>query len=68
MIPGNVPDPRHLPAGCRFNPRCPCAIARCSSEAPELVAVRPAHGARCLRAAEIEAGTLDPVSGEGRRV
>jgi len=68
VIPGNVPDPRHLPAGCRFHPRCPCVIARCTSEAPELVAVRPAHGARCLRAAEIEAGTLDPVTGEARRV
>jgi peptide/nickel transport system ATP-binding protein len=68
VIPGNVPDPSRLPSGCRFHPRCPCAIARCASEAPELSEVRPGHGARCLRAAEIEAGTLDPVTGEARHV
>jgi hypothetical protein len=43
-------------------------IARCASEAPELTEGRPGHRARCLRSGEIEAGTLDPVTGEARHV
>ena len=35
-IPGTPPDPRRLPAGCRFQPRCSHALARCTSEAPPL--------------------------------
>ncbi len=29
-----APDPANIPPGCRFHPRCPVAIARCTSEAP----------------------------------
>lgn len=29
-----MPDPSNIPPGCRFHPRCPVAIPRCSSEAP----------------------------------
>jgi oligopeptide/dipeptide ABC transporter ATP-binding protein len=32
---GAPPDLIHPPAGCRFHPRCPKALARCSSEEPE---------------------------------
>ncbi len=32
----SFPDPTELPAGCRFHPRCPKAMAICSSEAPRL--------------------------------
>jgi oligopeptide/dipeptide ABC transporter ATP-binding protein len=67
VIPGSVPDPRRPPAGCRFHPRCPCVIERCIAEMPGLDLVRPDHRARCHRAAEIDAGTLDPVTGEVRR-
>jgi len=35
-IPGNVPDPKRWPAGCRFHPRCDRAIARCRSSEPPL--------------------------------
>ena len=35
-IGGEVPDLRHLPAGCRFHPRCPRASARCRTELPEI--------------------------------
>ncbi len=38
VIPGRPPDPVHLPAGCRFAPRCPHAQDRCLQEAPELAA------------------------------
>jgi peptide/nickel transport system ATP-binding protein len=30
-----LPDPSNIPPGCRFHPRCPVAIERCSSVAPE---------------------------------
>ena len=29
-----MPDPANIPSGCRFHPRCPVAIAKCSTEAP----------------------------------
>jgi oligopeptide/dipeptide ABC transporter ATP-binding protein len=32
VIPGRVPDLRHLPAGCRFADRCPRASAACGVE------------------------------------
>src|SRR5690606_29981892 len=35
-IPGGVPDPRSLPTGCAFHPRCPVADDRCRSEDPAL--------------------------------
>lgn len=35
-IPGVVPHPAHLPAGCLFEPRCAKAAERCRLERPEL--------------------------------
>jgi peptide/nickel transport system ATP-binding protein len=29
-----MPDPANIPPGCRFHPRCPVAIATCSTETP----------------------------------
>ncbi len=48
-IPGTVPDPAHLPAGCSFAPRCPQAVAACGTAVPILVGVGPAHRAACIR-------------------
>jgi oligopeptide/dipeptide ABC transporter ATP-binding protein len=36
ILPGEVPSPLNPPAGCRFHPRCPHAMARCSREVPML--------------------------------
>jgi oligopeptide/dipeptide ABC transporter ATP-binding protein len=36
-IPGQVPDPRRWPSGCRFRERCAFASARCAAEAPPLL-------------------------------
>lgn len=47
-IPGQVPNPANLPAGCRFAPRCPVAVDRCLTERPELVEIQPGHTCRCL--------------------
>ena len=33
-IPGLMPDPTDLPAGCFFSPRCPRAAGRCRAERP----------------------------------
>jgi len=38
-IPGQVPDPAHHPAGCRFHPRCAFAAAACREQAPALEVV-----------------------------
>ncbi|HDH03624.1 MAG TPA: ABC transporter ATP-binding protein, partial [Actinobacteria bacterium] len=34
-IPGLVPPPQMMPAGCHFAPRCPHALSRCWEEHPE---------------------------------
>src|SRR5262245_8873747 len=39
ILPGEVPSPLRPPAGCRFHPRCPHAMPRCSSEEPRLLPV-----------------------------
>ncbi|MBW7461657.1 ABC transporter ATP-binding protein, partial [Paenibacillus sepulcri] len=35
-IPGNVPDLSHMPAGCKFAPRCPYVMERCLTQEPDL--------------------------------
>src|SRR6267154_550861 len=39
ILPGEVPSPLNPPAGCRFHPRCPHAMARCPEEEPMLTDV-----------------------------
>lgn len=52
-LPGSVPSAVAMPAGCRFHPRCPMAIGRCSREAPQLQPAADGYLLRCLRAEEI---------------
>ena len=49
IIPGTVPTPDALPAGCRFHPRCEYAIDRCAEESPVLEPTAGGGLARCLR-------------------
>jgi peptide/nickel transport system ATP-binding protein len=49
-IEGAVPPPFALPQGCRFHPRCPFAIAACTSTQPALEEVAPGQFAACIRA------------------
>ena len=44
-----LPDPANIPPGCRFHPRCPIAVARCSLETP-LLKPRTGGGVECLLA------------------
>ena len=46
-IPGQPPNPRDLPGGCKFHPRCPFVVARCRNSEPMLGDVGNAHKARC---------------------
>jgi oligopeptide/dipeptide ABC transporter ATP-binding protein len=46
-IAGEVPSPINPPTGCRFHPRCPLAIERCTVEEPLLREVRPGHVVSC---------------------
>ncbi len=46
-IPGSVPDPFSVPAGCAFFPRCPAPKrSSCQQEVP-LVEIEPGHWVRC---------------------
>jgi peptide/nickel transport system ATP-binding protein/oligopeptide transport system ATP-binding protein len=49
VIPGQVPDPRRFPSGCRFHPRCYMAVPECATIDPELREVKPRHLAACIR-------------------
>jgi peptide/nickel transport system permease protein len=48
-IPGVVPPPHALPAGCRFAPRCSLAVAACHAAVPPLRAIASDRSSRCLR-------------------
>ncbi len=39
VLAGDIPSPANPPPGCPFHPRCPEAIARCRTEAPQLESV-----------------------------
>jgi oligopeptide/dipeptide ABC transporter ATP-binding protein len=45
-VVGDPPSPVNLPAGCRFNPRCPRAAEICREHDP-LLEYRAAHAAAC---------------------
>ncbi len=47
-IAGLPPDPRELPRGCHFNPRCPYATDGCRGGDIPLYEVRPGHMCRCI--------------------
>jgi oligopeptide/dipeptide ABC transporter ATP-binding protein len=61
-IPGEVPSIFAWPAGCRFRPRCPLAVERCSAVDPVLAAAGPGRHSACLR---LEGGRLPAVPAAG---
>jgi peptide/nickel transport system ATP-binding protein/oligopeptide transport system ATP-binding protein len=46
-IPGNVPNPKYMPKGCKFAPRCSRAFAKCHEEEPGFYEVGNGHVSRC---------------------
>jgi peptide/nickel transport system ATP-binding protein len=51
-LPGKPPNLSDPPAGCRFHPRCPLAIAKCTTENPPLEEGREFGRVACWRAGE----------------
>jgi len=49
ILEGEVPSPLNPPEGCRFHPRCPVAMARCSVEEPEFLEDRQDHWVACFQ-------------------
>jgi oligopeptide/dipeptide ABC transporter ATP-binding protein len=47
ILKGDVPSPLHPPKGCRFHPRCPVAIDKCSVEEPVFREAGPGHWVAC---------------------
>jgi oligopeptide/dipeptide ABC transporter ATP-binding protein len=47
VLTGEVPNPMSPPAGCRFHPRCPQAMAQCRTAEPALREVRAERFAAC---------------------
>ncbi|AZR73692.1 peptide ABC transporter ATP-binding protein [Anoxybacter fermentans] len=46
-IEGVVPNPLHLPEGCKFHPRCRFATDKCRESEPEIEELSPGHSVRC---------------------
>ena len=51
-LKGDPPDPRELPPGCSFAPRCPMAIDECREAEPVLTTKMPGRDAACIRVSE----------------
>jgi peptide/nickel transport system ATP-binding protein len=47
ILRGEVPSAFNPPGGCRFHPRCPRALPRCSEIEPALVERAPGHRVAC---------------------
>ncbi len=46
-IPGNVPNPKYMPEGCKFAPRCAYAFEKCEKEEPGFFHMGITHVSRC---------------------
>ena len=63
VLPGEVPSPINPPSGCRFHPRCPWVMDRCSVEEPVMRDVGGGHRVSCHLYSEGQ-----PVSANGPTV
>jgi peptide/nickel transport system ATP-binding protein len=60
-IPGTIPDPRAMPSGCAFAPRCSEAASLCGQSVPDLFAIAEGRRSACFReAAGPDDGRLSP--------
>ena len=66
MLEGRPPNLAEPPTGCRFHPRCPLAIDRCTTEVPPLEPVGPDHRSACWRSADVR--PLARIGGESLEV
>ncbi|HSJ58736.1 MAG TPA: ABC transporter ATP-binding protein [Anaerolineae bacterium] len=49
ILEGEIPNPVHIPAGCRFHPRCPMMVQECKEVDPELRSVADGQQVACIR-------------------
>jgi peptide/nickel transport system ATP-binding protein/oligopeptide transport system ATP-binding protein len=49
ILKGEVPSPLNPPSGCRFHPRCPIVMDRCSQEEPQFMESSNEHWAACFQ-------------------
>jgi len=64
-IPGFLPAPGEVPAGCIFAERCELATQRCADETPPMYEVSPTRSSRCHfheRAPDLPRATPEDVS------
>lgn len=47
ILKGDIPSPANPPKGCKFHTRCPYAMDKCKSEAPEYKCVGKDHFVAC---------------------
>jgi len=47
-IPGRIPEYLDPPSGCRFHPRCPQAMKRCSESLPPVIHTSDDHDVACF--------------------
>ena len=60
---GSPPSLVSPPAGCRFHPRCPHAMAICADRAPGDFDVAPGHAAACwLHAKDLDPAQAGPIA------
>ena len=55
-IPGNVPNPKYMPEGCKFAPRCKYATDICREKEPGFFELGNGHVSRCWRCQKQEGG------------
>jgi len=48
ILKGEVPSPLNPPQGCRFHPRCPVAMDRCSIDEPQFMENGKEHWVACF--------------------
>ena len=48
-IKGMLPTPKDYPRGCRFAPRCECAMERCMNDFPPMFEHRDGRKVRCWK-------------------
>lgn len=48
LLTGEAPGADRIPSGCRFHPRCPFAMERCSKEEPQFLEHAPGHQVSCF--------------------
>ena len=60
---GSPPSLIHPPAGCRFHPRCPFAMAKCKVDTPPALPVGDGHTSACWLHESTENAQASPAAG-----